>query len=100
MFHNINFGIDDVSSSERTFSTASICCSASGWLNKMAKEDKELMLDIVLTTHSYQMDLLYLMSTTCTKIEDSAISSSVALKAATYRKKNHIKDQFCNILTY
>lgn len=32
LFHTINLGIEDASSSDRTFSTASICCSASGWL--------------------------------------------------------------------
>lgn len=34
LFQTINFGIDDnTSSSDKTLSTASICCSARGWLN-------------------------------------------------------------------
>lgn len=38
-------------------------------------------------------NLSYLISTTCTKSDDSEISSKVALKAATYSEKHQLKEQ-------
>lgn len=84
LFQTIIFGIDFASSSERTFSTASICCSASGWLQYM-----EITIRSQWTSYkdACLSSEIYLISTTCTRSDDSEISSSVALKAATYSNK-------------
>lgn len=83
LFQTINFGIDDTSSSDKTFSTASICCFARGWLRFIAMYYKTNFIQQYLVN---TFTIFYLMSTTCTKSDDSAISSNVALKAATCRK--------------
>lgn len=89
LFQIINFGIDDTSSSERTLSTASICCSARGWLHLTVVYNKiQLFLIITELDPISSLISLYLISTTCTKSDDSDISSSVALNAATYRERS------------
>lgn len=89
LFQIINFGIDDTSSSERTLSTASICCSARGWLHLTVVYNKiQLFLIIMELDPISSLISLYLISTTCTKSDDSDISSSVALNAATYRERS------------